>query len=63
MPTDSSSLAAYHIFPKYWESLACTNIEDPDQMLQNAESDQDLHCLLLIQQFLDKSIESIMVLF
>ena len=30
---------------------ACTNSEDPDQILQNAMSDQCLHCLLLIQPF------------
>ena len=32
---------------QYWE-----NSEDPDQMLQNAASDQGLHCLQFIQLFL-----------
>ena len=26
----------YHIYPKYWDRLACANRLDPDQMLQNA---------------------------
>ena len=26
---------------------------DPDQMLQNAASDQGLHCLLIIEQYLE----------
>ena len=37
--------------PKYWDSQAWANSVDPDQMPQNAESDQGLHCLPLIQQY------------
>ena len=34
------------------------NSVDPDQMLQNAASDQGLHCLSLIQQIFDPSTSS-----
>ena len=53
----------YSIYTKYLDRQAGTNSVDPDQMLQNAASDQGLHCLPLIQQFLDKSIDSKMELF
>ena len=39
------------------DRLEKTNV-DPDQMPQNIASDQDLHCLLRIQQFLDSSAGS-----
>ena len=44
-----------HNNPKYWDRLFWANSVDPDQMLQNAVSDQVLHCLLLIQQVLSTS--------
>ena len=44
-------LCYYYNNPKYWDRHAWTNSVDPDQMLQNAASDQGLHCLLLIQQY------------
>ena len=48
----------YCIYPKYWDRRACADSVDPDQMPQNAASDQGLHCLPLIQQFLHTSIDS-----
>ena len=36
---------------------------DPDEMPQNAVSHQGLHCLPLIQQFLDKTLGSELYLF
>ena len=36
------------IYPKYLVRQAWANSEDPDQMPQNAVSDQDFHCLSLI---------------
>ena len=51
----SHSLSVYNkalpYFPKFSDRQAWPNSLDPDQMLQNAASDQGLHCLLLIQQF------------
>ena len=43
---------SYRNNPKYWDRQAFTNSVDPDQMPQDAASDQDLHCLSYIQQFL-----------
>ena len=40
----------------YIDKQAWAKSVDPDQMLQNAASDMGLHYLLLIQQFLYKSI-------
>ena len=40
---------------KYLDRHACANSVDSDQMLQNGVSDQDLHRLPLIQQFLDST--------
>ena len=37
----------------YSDRQVWANSIDPDQMLQNAASDQGLHCLSLIQQFLN----------
>ena len=45
----------YISYPKYWDRQVWVNSADPDQMPQNVASDQGLHCLSLIQQFLDKS--------
>ena len=44
-------LSTYHKNPKYWDRQACANSVDPDQMPQNAASDQGLHCLPLVQQY------------
>ena len=35
----------YHNNPKYWDKKAFANSVDPDQMPQNAASDQGLHYL------------------
>ena len=43
----------YCTFPNYSDRQAWANSVDPDQMLQNAASDQGLHCKPVIQQFLD----------
>ena len=45
----------YHNNPKYWDRQAWANSVNPDQMLQNRASDQDLYCLPLIQLILDIS--------
>ena len=49
--------------PKYWDRGASENSVDSNQMLQNAESDQGLHCLQLIQQILAALTGNIMDLF
>ena len=41
----------YHYDPKYWDRESTANSGDPDQMLQNAGSEQGLHCLALIQHY------------
>ena len=41
-----------------WDGQASANSVDPDQMLHSAASDQSLHCLPLIQQFLLPSTDS-----
>ena len=41
----------YHNNPKYWDRQAWANSVDPDQMPQNATSDQGLHWLPLIQHY------------
>ena len=38
---------------KYWDIQTCANSFYPDQMLQKVASDQGLHCLPFIQQYLD----------
>ena len=43
-------------YPKTGDREAWASSLDPDQMLQNAASDQRLHCLPLIQQFLHSSL-------
>ena len=47
----NGTLLTYHNNPKYWDRQACINSVDPDQMLQNAVSDQGPHWLPLIQHF------------
>ena len=42
---------------------AGANIVDPDEMLQNVASHQGLHCLPIIQQFLDTTSGSKLYLF
>ena len=41
-----------------WDRQACANNEDPDQLPQNAASDQGLHCLVLIRHILNISTGS-----
>ena len=43
----------YHIYHMYLDRQAWANSIDPDERLQNAASHLGLHCLPLIQQFLD----------
>ena len=47
----------------YLDSQACANSVDPDEMPQNGTSYQGLHCLPLIQQFLDTILGSKLYLF
>ena len=42
----------YCIYLKYWKRQAGAISVDSDQMMQNLASDQGLHCLSFIQQFL-----------
>ena len=53
----------YHIYPEYWDGQTSANSVDSEQMLQNAASDQGLHCVQLVQQFLDMSSSSKIELF
>ena len=41
----------YRYKPTYRDRKAFANSVDPDQMLQNAVSDQGLHCLPYTQQY------------
>ena len=45
------TLCDYHNNPKYWDRQASANSVDPDQMLHSVMSDQDLYCLMFIQQY------------
>ena len=62
-----SYIDRYHNMPKIWDKHAWANsvLHNPDQMPQNAAaSDQDLHCLPLIQHYiLGTSTENKMDLF
>ena len=51
----SGTFYKYRFYPKYWDGQGCANSLDPDQMQQNAASDQGLLFLtiLYIHQFLD----------
>ena len=49
----SQETLVYHIYANCYERQAWANSVDPDQMPQNVASDQGLHCLPFIQQFLD----------
>ena len=53
----------YHIYCMYSDRQAWANIVGPDEMLQKAASHQGLHCLPLIQQFLDTTLGSKWYLF
>ena len=57
------SFCLYCIYPTYVHRQAWANSEDPDQTPQNAASDQGLHCLPLIKQFLNKLTDSKMEMF
>ena len=46
------------VITEYWDRQAWANSVDADQMPYKAESVQDLLCLLLIQQFLYRSVGS-----
>ena len=46
---------AYCFYPVYSDKKVWANSVVPDQTPQIVASDQGLHCLPLIQQFLDKS--------
>ena len=52
-----------HNKPKYWDRQARANNADPDQMMQTATGDQDLHCLTFIWQFVYTLIGSRIELF
>ena len=52
----------YRICPRYLDKQAWAKSEDPDQMPQNAVSDQGLHCLQLTQQFKGTKTSSKIVL-
>ena len=45
---------SYSIYRKYSDKKARANSVDSDEMPQNAASHQGLHCLPIIQQFLDR---------
>ena len=46
-------LTDYRIYHMYSDRQACANSIDPDETPQNVASHLGLHCLPLIQQFLD----------
>ena len=56
-------LKTHSIYSKYLDRQTLANSVDSDQMTQNVASDQGLHCLPLIQQFLALSSDSEMALF
>ena len=51
-------LPTYHIYLIYSDRQAWANSIDPDETPQNAASHLGLHCLPLIQQFLDTTSRS-----
>ena len=53
----------YHIYHMYTDRQASANSVDPDEMPQKAASHQDLHCLRLVQQFLETTSGSKLYLF
>ena len=58
MRLEKDSVGTYHIYPKYLDKQAWTNSVDPDQRLQNAASDQGLHCLPFIKEYFRYSTSS-----
>ena len=48
----------YRIYHWYSDALAWANSIDPDQTPQNAAFDKGLHCLPLVQKFLDTPPDS-----
>ena len=56
-------LKTYQIYRMYWDSQGWPNSVAPNEMLQNATSHQGLHCLPLIQQFLDTALGSKLYMF
>ena len=58
-----SSNILYHIYRMYLEGQAWANSVDPDETPQNVASHQGLHCLPLIQQFIDTASGSKLYLF
>ena len=52
-PLISAFVFRWPYLPYVFEQRDLRNSVDPDEMPQNAASHQGLHCLLLIQQFLD----------
>ena len=53
----------YHIYHMYFNWQAWSNSVDPDETPQNAATHQSLHCLPLVQQFLDTTSGSKIYLF
>ena len=49
----------YHIYPMYLDRQSRANSANPDQMPQKAVSDQNLHCLPLIQGPVVQSVVSL----
>ena len=54
---------SYHIYHMYSDKQTWANSIDPNETPQNAASQQGLHCLPLIQQFLDRTSDSKLYLF
>ena len=54
----NTAYKCYHIYPNFLDRQALTNSVHLHQMLQHAASDQGLHCLPLIHQFLHTSTGS-----
>ena len=52
MLSETASICYNRSYLKYWNRQASVNSVDPDQMLQTVASDQGLHHLQLIHQFI-----------
>ena len=61
--TVKTHISMYHINCMFWDRYSGANSVDPDETPQNEASHQGLHCLSLIQQFLDTTSGSILYLF
>ena len=53
-----NSKLIYSIYSMYLDRQVRANSVDPDEMPQNAASHKGLHCLPVIQQFLDTTLGS-----